>query len=640
MIRVLLVMLPLFVFFTNNVSAQNKAVISVLEDVYPAETSKELETALKSTTHAASAYNFWIEALTISRTELLDEPAGRIAITRLMEAALILGSVPGDSNTLDRLSNEDVSAMKAFTGFPGEDELLHYLFVRGPSVRDDFEFQNYAIVRLSPDFVPNHILRERASEGYLGLSEQFSQREIKPADDPVFKAPGEQAKTRTLNLAALPQIVLAAKAFRAAQRAPAEDRHLPLLIAAAAINRAVVADATDFRPVVYASEWLAINALKEAKPNNSLLQNELLRLERRIPRTAFFARLFSTASDAYRNAKFPAGDSHGKIWSAWGQAISIFASGGDSGPLFRSVYDMLTPEHARFVWMFNNLIKSLSDNERTRLGFNNDIDAALAELLAIRPVVTDDKSWKILNQDFLRIIETIGRPDIAVRYLVTEAEQITDDPDRQWRRDQILRWLGPFAHDLCYLISFEMSGSRSWKLRATNGYDPMADFLDNVHPDGELVQAGEVIVPLEGERPYSSVNPEEDCATVFVAYGVKIYTANGLVEEVTPDEEKANIVLPFQTWVDNAQQRDNASIRPYLKLIWLEWFGQSFVPMKNTSIGHNEFIYRPVNASELVTREKIYLLISHPTSGQHEKNLIEVFLLLHSHLEASYGKEN
>lgn len=640
MIRALVALLPLFMFFTTSVGAQNKAVISVLQDVYPAETSQELETALKSSTHMVSARDLWIEALMISSTELLDEPAGRIAITRLMETALIRGTVTGDSNSLDRLSNDDIAAMKAFTGFPGEDELLHYLFERGPSVRDDFEFQNYAIIRLSPDSIPHRILRERASEGYLGLKEQFSQRAIMPADDPVFRAPGEQAKTRTLNLAALPQIVLAAKAFRAAQRAPKQDRHLPLLIATLAVNKAVVADASDFRPVVYASEWLAFNALKEARPKDGLLQSELLRLKRRIPRTAFFARLFSAATDAYAKADFPADDIHGKIWSAWGQAISILASGGDSGPLFRSVYDMLTPDHTRFAWMLNNLMQSLSDNERERLGLTDDIEESLIALLETHPVATDDKSWRALNQDFLRIVETIGRPDIAIRYLVTQAEQITDDPDKQWRRDQILRWLGPFAHDLCYLISFEMSGSRSWKLRATNGYDPMADFLENVRPDGGLVQAGEVIVPQDGERTYSSVNPEEDCATAFVVHGVKIYTASVLVEAVTPDTEKASIVLPFQTWVDKAQQRDNASIRPYLKLIWLEWFGQAFEPMKNTDIGHDEFIFKTVNASELVAREKVNRLLSHPASGQQEQNLIEVFLLLHGFLKTSYGQNN
>ena len=185
-----------------------------------ADVSKDLAAVVASIPPPISDTALWQDTVAMSRDEHIRKPAGRMRIARMMEVALIHAGVEPDDVPLDVLSYDDVAAMREVAGFPDKEDILLYLLMRGPSLRDEFESEGYTAKRLVLEGMSYRILAERADRDYLGVGTDFDIAFIDASDDPVAVAPGERAKTRRLKLAALPAIVLAAKAFRASERAP------------------------------------------------------------------------------------------------------------------------------------------------------------------------------------------------------------------------------------------------------------------------------------------------------------------------------------------------------------------------------------------------------------------------------------
>lgn len=93
----------------------------------------------------------WTDTIGISKSPFGGEPAGRAAIARLMEAALIHAGVEPDLVPLDKLSPDDISEMQDAVGFPDDGDLLLYLLRRGPSLRDSFAREGYTAIRHAPE---------------------------------------------------------------------------------------------------------------------------------------------------------------------------------------------------------------------------------------------------------------------------------------------------------------------------------------------------------------------------------------------------------------------------------------------------------------------------------------------------------
>ena len=213
-----------FSALVSNVSAQGADAASryILEVAIHAKTSQELARSMFTMPAPRSETIFWTNALGISTTSRANEPTERANIARFMEAALIHAGVKPDSFPLYELSAEDITAMRTAVGFPDDGDLLIYLLHRGPSLLDDFEFETYTAMRLSLHDTSLRLIRERADRPYLGIGSQFGMRIVESENDPASKDPREYGKTRRFHLAALPEIILAAKAFRAAERAPSQ----------------------------------------------------------------------------------------------------------------------------------------------------------------------------------------------------------------------------------------------------------------------------------------------------------------------------------------------------------------------------------------------------------------------------------
>lgn len=646
----ILVFLCSILLFAADAIAQglDRASMAILERGVHVDVSAELAPIIANTPSQPSASVLWSDALAVSASPLANEPSGRASITRLMEAALILAGAAPDQLHLDRLASEDILAMQSASGFPDVGDLLIYLLERGPSVRDTFSHESYTAIRAAPDELPYRILQERTDRPYLGLGPEFQAKILDPEHDPVFREPSERAKTRRLNLAALPDIVLAAKAVRATDRARPQERLYPLMIAVHAVDRAFRANSDGFRPVIYSVQTSALRELRAYRGNNPILLSEVQRAEFRVPSTYFFARFFQSAAEAYASAQVPRDDPRGHLWAAWGEALSRFAYGNATGPSFESAAYLLTPNTPDYATIFGLFLRYLPADEAKRLGNTDVWRARISEILGEDYLRGD---WMVddgLTADFSRIMATIGRPDMAAPFLMDQIRIVrklvgneTSESGRQEllrNETRHLRRLAPFLRDYAYVISFKLSAEREWELRETEGYHRHLDFLDNINADGELVAPGEVVVQDGNRTPYSALHPEEDLATAVAVYGVVDTTSPTSPLPPTPQADRAAIVAGFEDWVRSAMSREQPapSIVPYLKLIWLEWFSQAFEPLKDPSSHASGFRYRAVGSSQLTELDRVAGLLTHPAATAHQKHLARLFLETRQFLEEMY----
>ena len=580
----------------------------------------------------------WRDAIRIAASSRMNKSSERISIVRLMEAALIPADVDMNSVSLDRLTNSDIMAMRKAVGFPGACDILLYLLNRGPSLRDEFGYEEYIVQRFFPTGEPAR-LREKASRPYLGVESEFKTTIFDPEDDLVCRNPGEYAKTLRLNLAALPHLVLAAKAYRAAERAPQDRAIYPLLIASHAVNRMFeINRKADFRPLVYFAELKTMKALRAYTGNDPFLIGELRSIESRVADTAFAAQLFKDAAIAYTRAQVSMEDQNVRVSAAWGRAISLFAYGAPgTGLAFDGVINLINSDTRHYAILFGLLLNYLPADEAVRLGDVTSWRERLTETLGTELARLVKLPELAPENDFLNLMVTIGRPDIASRFLIDRIYSVKGTPREDW----YLRRLAAFINDYYYMISFQLSPARGWVRRETEGYNALLDFLDNFNPERRLVGRGEVVVSDGSYIPYSALTPEEDRATTFTVYG--IFSEHMLLQfdkEIVQrlDMDNAVIISGFEEWVRRAMSRIEPapSIIPYLKLVFHEWFFQAFGSLKNPSIDASKFRYSTIDASFLTTPDRVKNLLQHPAATSHHENLIELFLQTRMFLEEMY----
>ena len=263
--------------------------------------------------------------------------------------------------------------------------------------------------------------------------------------------------------------------------------------------------------------------------------------------------------------------------------------------------------------------------------------AHVTATLGDHPVQSEEVMDVSLGRDFRHMMATIGRPDIASRFLMDQlrlsrARGIGSEND-------YIRWLAPFIHEYCYAISFRLSATGDWKRRAAEGYNVLLDFVDNFNDDGQLVSPGEVVT-YDGHRvPYPALSPEEDCTAAQAVYGIVDNPLYGILGQ-TAVKDRATIILGIEAWVRDAMSRSKPapSIAPYLKLVWLEWFAQVFEELKDPSFDVSEFRYSAITASPMTVPDRVRELLQHRAVTPHQRHMIELFLETREFLEEMYPR--
>ena len=181
--------------WTSSAAAQNldSVVLQLLLESKSAKTSQDLADLDLVEGKGLDSIALWTSAISIATDSIGGEASGRAAISRLMEAALLVGGVLPDTHSLDRLTSQDIEAMRDAIGFPDRSDLLLYLLKRNPSLRDSFQFETYTAIRLAPKNEMFRQVYERTDIPYLGLGPTFSSKSLKPQDDPVSRVEGEFA---------------------------------------------------------------------------------------------------------------------------------------------------------------------------------------------------------------------------------------------------------------------------------------------------------------------------------------------------------------------------------------------------------------------------------------------------------------
>ena len=614
--------------FAQPALALDEQAVLFLQNAVDAELESDLPAAIEMTATEFESQDLWRNALEIMRDGRLSQYERYSAVVRIMSAAVVLSGQTADNLPLTQLTRQDINAMMDAIGFPEQSDLIHYLLARGPSLGIIGVPGGYTAIRLSPEREPRQIL-ERTDVPVLNLGPTFSSTELAPEDDPVHKPEVEYAKTRRANLSSIPPIILAAKSYRQASRAAQSDRPYAFLIALEALEEAVAANPSEMRLVGYNALIQAeLSILKTAAdaPLSPLLKEEQSRVSLKVPSTAFFARQFDEASKSYSELVLPEGDQGGHVWKLWGVAISRFGAGRDATADFEGFLEALDQTGRPFAEIAVRFFDWLPAADKEAFP---DISAWREKAAAVAGTLTPDpRAAYRVDLDFVRIMETIARPDVAGPFLMSRIEATRGEP----LETGYLRRLAAFVRDYCYIISFRISPYGAWIRRAGAGYDPMIDFLDSFHPSGRLTNSGEVVRPSPGKVPYPAINPEEDCAVILVA--------SGIAEHVTIPGLTPRISADFENWVRQAFEREAPppSLAPYLKLLVLDWFAFAFETLKSGQLPAADYRYRVLGSSDLATPAFAERLLTRDDFPPWQKATLELFLETHRFLTNRYAE--
>jgi hypothetical protein len=586
------------------------------------------------------------DALGIIDSSIGATPAGRAATTRLLHLAQMLDADADHRRSstgasMDRMDVQDVAALAEATGgFPDARDGVRYLFARKPSLRESFSHVEYIVIRLSAE-PPRQVMFEMTTTPYRDLGPAWSRRELAPGDDLVELPTGEHGETRRFNLAALPDVVLAAKAFRLAARSSEAQRPYFTYVASRALSHAEPSAQETIAESVLNT---TINALRQSKvaTNDPALQALANRLRFAVPPAAFFARDFAKAASSYRELSH--GEPDQRLWAAWGEGMARFGARDFVGATaaFDRVASLLTngSRGEGYAYMLDTLLTLMPASERSTLADNDNWHtAAVARLSAAK---IDDAKAAAYDFDFAHLMTTIGRTDLGLMHMLhrLDAARYLKGEIREKLESGYLREVAAFARDLCYGVSFTMRGQGVWEIRSTNGYPAQLDFLHNVARDGLPAGPGQ-IVSLDDGRPYGMTAPEEDCVTVGTAYGIPTSSQEATSESAHEPNSSA-AAAAVANWALGARNRISPapSIAPYLKLVWVEWFRQAFEPLKASSIRAESFVYKALDLTKITTPVQVLALKELPATTGDQAALIDEFISLRSYLETNYRQQS
>ncbi|MEZ5590254.1 MAG: hypothetical protein R3F53_05925 [Gammaproteobacteria bacterium] len=641
-----------FLFVQEAFSDLNTSTLAILAEMKSANNDADLLKIASDFTALRGDSVLMRDAIAISHSDLSDKPAGRAAIIRLLRLSLLLNSIgeKGEipkwvvmEELIDTLTDNDLSALRRATGFPQLSDSIYYLLDRKPNLRFSPLSGEYTVVRIALKSRKT-IVFERSTVPFMDLGPEWTKREILADMDLVQIQDTEQAQTRRFSIRQLPNIVLAAKAFRIAELTKTPLRGYAAYVASEAIADGLsglgleTAERGEIGLSVWGIQQWTLNILKEY-PSDSFLSQLSKQVHIKLPATVFSARAFPEAAKFYKDALGT--NQERKLWSTWGEGISSFAA--REYEKSTEAFQRMSPLFYRaknadsYAYIFMSFYRNLPERDIAALGeLYSVLEAANKKLSSTKFSLEKTIS---LDKDFTNIMVTIGRIDIAILHLIKRLNTINKESsvDKINAETSYLWELGALSRDLCYDISWTMSSSSGWMVRPTIGYPSQLDFLHN-KKNGRLVAPGEVVT-LESGTPYGMLNPEEDCATVVAVYGViEPSQTSAVFLPATPIQEKGKVSLGFKKWTIKALNRKSPkpSIAPLLKLVWVEWFSQQFESLK-TGITAREFIYRPKNNSGITDLQQVSSLKLHTATTSQQRELIDLFLTVREVLEQRYN---
>ena len=193
--------------------------------------------------------------------------------------------------------------------------------------------------------------------------------------------------------------------------------------------------------------------------------------------------------------------------------------------------------------------------------------------------------YEDMNEDFLRVMHTIGRPDIAIRHGIKQVKILDEnwpEEDRSRLQSFMVREICAFLVDLFYGISFEWRDG-AWVLRSGQ-------------QDAFLPTMVQLIEPDRYDDLYSKSHPEEDRAVTLenAVHSGALSRCQNENNQSACLMAKAKVPREFVSihdWVEQHQSGKRQPSRAFLKAIWAYWFG---LGLEGKEPGENEdFVYSP-----------------------------------------------
>jgi hypothetical protein len=393
-----------------------------------------------------------------------------------------------------------------------------------------------------------------------------------------------------------------------------------------------------------ALEGLQIGALS-SNPAHALAAQISEKLRARITEARFFGRQFDAANRDYAEANKGARPEI-QMTTTWGQlicAMGLEDMTAAAGHLL-TLSNMLQADVASpvVVRRLRDAVALLYELDRQSPIFKRLSSDQITRLPSWRDDTRSEEARYTVMLDFLRVYTTIDRFDLAARLAMREIRHvhINADPRSSAREAHYLRELGATMVDAFTALSWihDAEGEARPILSDPRAFERLfAPVLeDRVLGNG---------------RPgsYGSGTPEEDLATVFSLYAGG--AGNKFLSRVSPtfsalddlasrelgirSVESSKPGVRFASWV--MERASQGQIEPWLKLVYVEWFGIPMHLLTDPAISAKTWVYAPVNDSTVTDPERVEKALSGLSMSTASRGVWEIYKEVRQFLTAQYG---
>lgn len=547
-----------------------------------------------------------------------------MSLRLLALAAIQEGPCRANVGSLDKLTPGDVDALAEMTLYPAPSDQIRYLLARFPSLRDQLLGEpraEYYSVRLQTD-ADRALVLEKSTIPYLGLGSEFSSRTIASRDDIVSGTLGEHAQTRRFFLSGLVPLIAAAKTA-SISRCFSNEVHALLVQTVLAVWLAGLSSVDEG---AINSFWTVSSSISNKIQKFS--QYDFRRIDyvltHYVALTAYQRQRFETALAAYARLSSNTTVPGLRRVGEWGKAVVELALDHTllACKAFGNFSNGLKAGEEKYAVVMLRILDNLTDTEKSKC--TSDASNAIGN--AARLLKPDELSLSPNLDTQISLLQKVGRPDIGVRFYSKALPLVIE------RRESInklieMRYIteiAAFLRDLFSVISFHLTPEDGWQPIPRGSYDNRLDFLHHERPDGSLTKAGEILVLTSGS-PYGMGDPERDLATSIAAYGIpsNCPSTGALMRKTNNPSEGASA---FAAWVNESMSRNNGSIVPYLKLIWIEWFACSFESLKNAEFDPVRFAFNPASDSGITSIDQVTKLANNSMINLQQRELLDLMI--------------
>jgi hypothetical protein len=634
---------------------------------------REAKAASYNTTYVREGLFYAAALVSTSERFVEDASLTKRAIKGAVFATLLELAAAGEiskwpkDEQLYSIGPSGLTALEKYLNFAREGDPINIMLRRMPSIDGSEIAGEYRFLRLNFYLTGRYVLLESADTPWLDLSPRWKKSEGALGPEARSKSVPVEGLFYAFPLASIRFIVAIEKAYLCLSLLPSDTllKKYALLLAGDSFYFASRASGSDesYKFAGTASDILrvAVEAFRRQPPAGGAL----LTADNLLPRLTaarFFARKFRVALEDYNaaaNALNRPADF--RVYGEWGAAICLLGMGNTTGAAtrFRNVAMLLqkaTPalDNSQYRYLMLGLIDTVG--AKAVLGDQPQLDYLHAAAEAWRGTYVPEDTRYRLNLNLLQALYTVGRHDIAARFLMREIARVHKRAEIPFRVIELdyMKELGATLGDVYSELSWTMDEGGNVKPRLANMQEWSRDFAPT--------KLDKFLSGCFGTSRYGTCSPEEDRATAVQTYApdavapfegvysqLKQLVGSGLIESnvmdfdfnsISPAPKTDHSGIDIARWVEEEFTRTPPNVEPLLKLVWIEW---CYLPLAELGLANSSLStwrYRPLNNSGLTSASRIELKLK--STGQfldpRTQRVWELFRDVHEFLLNNYGE--